>query len=378
MRKINIIILLMSLFVASTLHAQTGAYDVRFNIPSSEAQSFCDAQQLYVDIEIKATSGGEEFGIGEQNYRFNFNKDALANPTIIEELELISGQPLEGNSFYSKHNLNGSLDSVVSYNIEHLFGPGVTVVAERWLAVGRVGFDVVDMDACFDLVWHDTNLFPTTFIGELINGSREDASGIGYTNTGDCYANICILPIELVSFSGEESNCRVHLSWSTATEENTAHFIVQRSNNGIDFQDIGRVSAAGDSYDLLTYNFVDEQFGIHNYYRLKQVDIDSRYTYTDVIKVETDCYQSGDVIEVYPNPVYGNNEMTLKLEATSAESAQISVINIEGKTMSETPVQLSEGANMLHFSMTNLPSGTYFVEVKGATWNSTVQKIVKF
>lgn len=361
------------------LHAQDGVYDVRFAIPDTSIANFCNAQQLYVDIEIKASSSTQEFGIGEQNYRFSFNKQALANPTIIEELELKSGIPLpspDGVSFYSAHNLNGSLDSVVSYNVEHLFGDGVLAISDDWLPVGRIGFDVINSEACYNLMWHDSLTFPSTFVGELSNLSRFDAVEGSFTNNSKCYDDLCLLPVELVSFTGEASNCNVHLSWSTATEENSSHFIIERSQDGIHFQSVGRVGAAGDSQSLLNYEFTDTQFNAYSYYRLKQVDRDNTYAYTDIVRVSSKCFESDDVIDVFPNPV-SNQDVNIKLQSDVTTTARIIVTDINGRTASEIPVQIIEGLNMLHFSMNDLPSGTYFVQMKGEMWNSSVQKIIK-
>jgi len=374
-----IFLLLFVLFSISMLHAQTGVYDVRFAIPDSSIVAFCNTQQLYIDIEIKASSTAREFGIGEQNYRFSFNKKALANPTIIEELDLKSGTPLPspgGVSFYSAHNLNGSLDSVVSYNVEHLFGEGVLAISDDWLPVGRVGFDVIDPFACYDLMWHDSLTFPSTFVGELVGLSRFDANEGSFTNNSECYNTLCLMPVELLSFTGEASNCNVNLLWSTATEDNSSHFIVERSEDGVHFQDIGRVGAAGDSQSLLNYEFTDTQFESYSYYRLKQVDIGGRYAYTDIVRVISTCFEPDDVIDVFPNPV-SYQDLSIKLQSSVTASARIMVTDINGRVISETPVQITEGSNMLQVSTDNLSSGTYFVQVKGEMWNSQVQKIVK-
>lgn len=381
-QNIFTLLCLLLLFSVSAMYAQTGIYDLRFNIPDTEVIEFCNAQQLYIDLEIRANTTDAEFLLGEQNYRFSFNKSALANPTLIEELELRSGTPLPspaGISFYSAHNLNGSLDSVVSYNIEHLFGDGVAISTEEWLPIGRMGFDVVDPFACYELMWHDSLTFPSTFVSELKdNGtSRLDALGGSFTDSGLCYNSLCLMPIELLSFRGEEYACRVQLSWATATEENSSHFIVQRSSDGISFEDIGRVQAAGNSQNLQNYEFTADQFEAYSYYRLKQVDFDERYTYTDVIRIHSACFEPDDVIDVYPNPVYADEMVNIKLQASTTESARMVVTDITGKIVSNISAQINEGPNMLQLPVVDLPSGTYFVQIKGTTWNSNTTKILK-
>lgn len=98
------------------------------------------------------------------------------------------------------------------------------------------------------------------------------------------------LPLTLLSFSGQFVQNKVQLQWRTTAEQNTFHFEIQRSLNGSDFTSIGTVTAAGNSTSEHNYNFTDVSPGEINYYRLKMVDNDGRFEYSQVIIIK----RSGD------------------------------------------------------------------------------------
>jgi len=221
---------------------------------------------------------------------------------------------------FAPHNLIGSLDTVVSYNVELAGGDGYYLTADEWVQIGRIEFDILEPDACYDLVWHPQAVFPPTFVGEVYTGGDYSDVRIGanenfYENLSDCVKRV--IPVELVSFTGEERSCKNHLIWETATETNSDYFVVERSLDAVQFSEIGRVDAAGNSSQNSSYNFVDSWAGATMYYRLKQVDNDGRYEYFDVIRINSDCHADdvGTFIDVFPNPVAGEREAFVKLFA---------------------------------------------------------------
>lgn len=99
--------------------------------------------------------------------------------------------------------------------------------------------------------------------------------------------SIVSLPVDLISFDGKLEGNSVSLDWSTASEQNNLHFDVFKSLKGIDFHFIGRVEGGGNSQTLLAYNFIDSDVNALQYYKLKQVDFDGSFEYSDVIKVSS-------------------------------------------------------------------------------------------
>ena len=376
------LIAVFALFVFN-LHAQDGVSEVRFTI--TEAPICEDPYGVFVDIEVKAAEGSSFF-MSEQNYRFSFNRDALANPSIAEELLtgfIPGGSGPLGFTLYSPHNLTGSLDTVVSYNVELQGGDGVLATDDRWIPVGRMNFDVLDESACFNLEFHSQSRFPPTFVGEVYIENdvaiRVITNESNYGDLARCIVDICQLPVELISFTGEERDCTTHLNWQTATETNSDFFVVERSANGINYTEIGRLNAAGNSQTLVNYDFIDTNPNVQNYYRLKQVDLDGTYEYTEVIRINTTCFDGtmSDILDIYPNPVSSAGQINMNVFSKTNQSANINILNVEGKTLLTKQINMIEGINALHYSVAELAAGTYFIRLEGDDWHSNAQKFIK-
>lgn len=116
------------------------------------------------------------------------------------------------------------------------------------------------------------------------------------------------LPVEMLSFTAESSRKLsgenvVYVNWSTASEQNSDYFIVQRSKDGIVFNEAGRVTAAGNSTTVKNYFLSDyEPYSGVSYYRLKQVDNDGKFKISSVVAVR---FNDPGEISVYPNPTTG-------------------------------------------------------------------------
>ncbi|MBA3972221.1 MAG: hypothetical protein H0X46_08780, partial [Bacteroidetes bacterium] len=108
------------------------------------------------------------------------------------------------------------------------------------------------------------------------------------------------LPIELLSFTGYSASNGNQLTWSTATEINNDYFDIERSSNGADFSKIGTLDGNGNSITTIVYNFTDATplTGI-NYYRLKQVDYNGSFSYSNMISINGTFFENP--IQVYPN-----------------------------------------------------------------------------
>lgn len=376
----NLTLLLLTFIVFTfNAQAQTGMSDVRF----VDNTRYNDDGYVSIIIEVKAASADTEFFMSEQNYRFSFNRFAIANPRIAQELTIsnfISPLPVARNlgfTLFSPHNLVGSLDTVVSYNVELAGGDGYYLTADEWVQVGMLEFDILEADACYDFVWHPQETFPPTFVGEIFteNGvdARENTLENFYGNMADC---ITAFPVELLNFTGEERDCKNHLVWETATETNSDYFVVERSLDAVQFSEIGRVYAAGNSLQNTAYNFVDSWAGNTMYYRLRQVDINGSYEYFDIIKIDSDC-DTGTYIDVFPNPVLTGTAASIKLFSEEEKTIQIDVMDVTGAVISTTPAEVFNGPNVIDFPTDNLSADTYFIRVSGDGWFSTVNKFIK-
>ncbi len=161
------------------LSAQTGKYDLNFALSHVN----CDSMKLYVDIQIKAHESQCAFHLSDQNYRLQFNDALVYNSAFIEQELEVSGhiESSTGDSFYQAHTLIGSLDSIVSYNIEFVGGEGLLIQANEWTSVGRLGFDIANIEGTVRLIYMNETMFPPTFIGEFYDETRMAAAEGDFT-----------------------------------------------------------------------------------------------------------------------------------------------------------------------------------------------------
>ena len=138
------------------------------------------------------------------------------------------------------------------------------------------------------------------------NGNPRTLTFTGYKGTFSPFAlgnSGSTLPVTWLSFTGRPAGQEVQLEWKTASEQNSSHFDVERSNNGTAFTPIGRVSAAGNSQEERSYTFRDRQ-PLHgaSFYRLRQVDLDGTFSYSKVITMNMSVLSK---VWVGPSPTAG-------------------------------------------------------------------------
>lgn len=142
------------------------------------------------------------------------------------------------------------------------------------------------------------------------------------------------LPVELLDFTADLNDDVVDLKWSTASELNNDYFVVERSENSIDFEEVKTVDGNGNSSELINYFTTDENplNGI-SYYRLKQVDFDGKTNYSKIISID---YQKESKVDVrlYPNPVENGKEIFFELNGLQKEKEiLVVVLDINGKEL---------------------------------------------
>ncbi|MEO5562781.1 MAG: T9SS type A sorting domain-containing protein [Chitinophagaceae bacterium] len=173
------------------------------------------------------------------------------------------------------------------------------------------------------------------------------------------------LPVKLLAFSGSYSGSKTVLNWETANEVNFDHYDIERGNNGKDYLAIGSQSAKS-TISKPTYQFTDELAGSYDdvfYYRLRMVDIDGKYSYSNVIMVRRDQKNMGGMI-ISPNPVFNGGVITIRLNAEKKKTVDIRVIDNSGKIVLRQQNQLTEGINSIAFNnQSRLQSGVYTIQV---------------
>ncbi|MBB6610719.1 T9SS type A sorting domain-containing protein [Pontibacter sp. Tf4] len=146
--------------------------------------------------------------------------------------------------------------------------------------------------------------------------------------------------VELIKFEGEFVNNTVQLNWETQTETDLSHFVVERSENGLDFTEIGTVQANGSSSVLLAYNYTDEQpLKGTSYYRLRIVKESGAHTFSNIVIIEF----GGTVLSsfyLYPNPIQHGD---LKVEVNNLvpdEKVTFMLSDLSGRRMMVKELQV--------------------------------------
>jgi hypothetical protein len=173
-----------------------------------------------------------------------------------------------------------------------------------------------------------------------------------------------LLPVRWLSFDGERiSENVVELNWSTASELNNDQFEIQRSKSGRDFATIGMLNGAGNSYEVVNYQFQDDNAPKETvYYRLKQIDYDGRYEYSEIIVIHKESNLQTGELSIYPNPVSGTVNLKfpkykgdMQLEVLDMSGLKIYTKQVSGKSsMSINTQQWPEGVYMVIFKNRNI------------------------
>jgi hypothetical protein len=173
------------------------------------------------------------------------------------------------------------------------------------------------------------------------------------------------LPVKLISFTGvADATNLVTLKWSTSFEANSAYFGIERSLDGANFQEVGRVSAAKASNAETRYDWKDEtSSNISNrdsiLYRLKMVDQDGRSTYSQIIAIKILRIVKAVDIEVAPNPAK-SGEIQVWLSGKETAPAKLTLLNQSGNILTEKEVTLT--GKPVKLIPPDLPSGMYILK----------------
>lgn len=184
------------------------------------------------------------------------------------------------------------------------------------------------------------------------------------------------LPLTMTSFTGEAQGGKTYLNWTTAQEENTNFFQVQRSPDGQNFTAIGKVAAAGNSNAQTNYSFADPSPGSGaNYYRLEMVDLDGQFTYSNIVLVNFNA-TAAQALSVYPNPAHGSFQLLFQNMAPGRYG--MNLMNSSGQTVLMKFIQVANATsyNEMVTLGSNLASGTYFVRIIDSQNRSYITRIV--
>ena len=185
-------------------------------------------------------------------------------------------------------------------------------------------------------------------------------------------------PITQVNLSGYRDGKVNQLRWVTTLEANNYGFELQRSVDGIRYTNIGFVNTlanGGNSTSSLNYSFTDiSAVNSVNYYRLRQIDIDGRSRFSNVVVIK-DGKAGMTITGLYPNPAA--SVVNVVIATPAATKATLVISDVAGRAITQRGVTLNEGANTATFNISNFASGTYTIKMITTSGEVSTVKFVK-
>lgn len=176
-----------------------------------------------------------------------------------------------------------------------------------------------------------------------------------------------VLPVELFDFFGKTINGQNHLEWTTASEKNTAQFIVERSQDGKYIEEIGQVKAAGNSRNSLSYSFVDySPFIGDNLYRLKIIDNDNTYEYSKWVllkNITSTLEEKTGIKTIYPNPSRDFIRLTIQVAEVQSRM-KLMIYAMNGQIVHQQELNLEQGLTTEELDLSGLKSGAYMIALE--------------
>ena len=378
-------IVLLSVCISSYAQVTTnGKFDARLVIQGID----CQSNKLYLDVEVKASTTDSVFVIGDQNYKFNYNADAIDNPIINQELGFslfATGQ------FYSPHNTNGSSVSgdtgLMVLNVVWLNGFPGSPLSPNWTPVSRLEFDIIDstnLTECLRLEWRDKANNPTHFTNitevEAGNASTATVKENAYASNTGCLDTLCggntSFPVEWISFDVKKDEQDAVLEWAVGSELNNDYFEVERSLDGYRFESIGFVEGKGTTNLSSDYSFRDVEVTQYArpvlYYRLRQVDTDGSFVFSHTVELNLSSPAPVSMV-VFPNPA--EQFALVDYYVKSNRSSRLEIMNVEGKIVQILPLHESKGRVLL--DVRNFAKGVYFVKMINELGTQTAKLVVR-
>lgn len=364
MKRLNIVItLLFLIFTPHILISQT--YDLRFIEVLNNGTNF--------DVKIQI-QGSVEFKLASSNITFNFNSYGLSNPSLLVA-----------------HHFDGIADPGTNYDLMTVTNPNLGVASINiFLSGTRSAFASSVPTNWIDVATLRFTTTNPTLASGLSFRSLLPSNTVVYRCTGDfgTFQTFLLavgtwftldnpLPVELSSFTGKvvDGN-EVKLNWNTKTETNNYGFNIERRIKDGEWNKLGFVEGSGNSNSPKNYSFTDKDLfagGSKFEYRLKQIDNDGAFEYSDIVEV-TVMPAEYELSQNFPNPF--NPSTTIRFSLPTETRLKINIYNMLGQLV-ETLAEgnFEAGYHKVTFNASTLPSGAYIYRIESNDFTQ-VRKMV--
>lgn len=209
------------------------------------------------------------------------------------------------------------------------------------------------------------------YVGNAANGNGNNQLDYIYSNS-----KIVALPINLKGFTVEAKEQVVTLKWQTLTEENSKHFIIEKSDDAQNYYSIGTVNAAGNSTQLRNYTFADNDpayFDKPIFYRLKLVDKDGSFKYSPVQQVKLKATKI-NIVKAYPNYIKSGSKVNLEIISHVSAILNVQLLDLNGKVLETQQLPVQKGTNNISVSFNaQMAAGMVFAKFSTQDFSQTIR-----
>lgn len=219
----------------------------------------------------------------------------------------------------------------------------------------QISIPILNSSVPIDISFHQNLMLGQQF--QLSAANTE----IAYDGNMYIYNSCSVLPIELLTFNAHlSSKNTVDLHWTTASETNSSHFEIERSIDTKNWENLGKVVGAGTTNVQQTYDFEDKKpYSGLNYYRLKQVNLNREFEYSEIVNVFIEPSALADDLQISPNPA--SNHISVVMDVDKIENYQASLWNSQGILIQQ--FYLREDWNG-QIEIEDLMKGIYFLQIQ--------------
>ena len=212
------------------------------------------------------------------------------------------------------------------------------------------------------------------FARGMVNASTNTVFFPSADAFGDLYAmdvTLERLPIKLLTFVADVSEKKVRLRWSTGEEEGNSFFTIERGSDPSHFETIEFIAGAGDSEEILHYEYLDESpLSGRYYYRLKQTDFSGDFTYSELVSAWIDPPVE---LEIYPNPVKSGETVKIRFpDSEKPEVFELALYNANGTLEDRKRVEINPGSISYFLINGDIQKGLHFLVFQ--TENQLIRK----
>jgi len=349
--KIKYIIIILGIVLLSFDKAQADSN------PGSTGMTFNKATYQVFETGILTINmgaiGGTAICAGDAIYNINIPRSMRLNQTTAELQQSINTQTGGPVFTVSSNTINGSGTTIITLDILNGL-PGNT-----------------DWDLVFPVIgfMQSTSLNAIIGIEPNVTCAGGNLSPLDDNQSSPVVVS-GFLPVTLTSFNAAVINCKTELSWNTSAEDNLKNYELEMSTDGINYDLLTTVDAKGVNGKGSNYSYSYTAKNGTTYYRLKSVDLNSSYAFSNVAKVTKDCGKVS--VNVYPNPA--SELISIDINNFADNDKMIGVLyNLSGAEVSR--YYLNNATTQIRVS--DFTGGVYYLKVSGKELNETIEVVIK-